>query len=607
MSQEPKIKVYLIHADKQAVRFILNTRDEKKEARWVYLGKNVGECLEIEKKIGCLVKKTEIGNELQENAKKYREEYIDFIGKNVPDTDTFHWYLTSLSEKNPFVSDFFLNFCYMKTLLGRLREGNGTWYVLCESRYLIEALHKNLTGDSDSGILCIKTPSSGFVEGCLAYMNRIKNKTYFSVRYFFRILIAKLVRILWNKNSAPLRDRPVIVIHSWADGRSFAVPHSYNDVYFGNLGKKIVNSGENLLYLINTLPTFPYPSAVRNLVGIHAPWILLEECLRFSDIFRALSRGSARKCPIKNTVLSGLDVRDLINEEQARDRNGSRLEQSYLCYAAAQTICGWYSIRSFIYTFENHIWEKMFIIGLRKFCNKTKLIGYAATVNPMEFSYSCSRYEKEIIPLPDLILVNGMKTRASLADSGFEKDQIMISGSLRYEYLFEHEPLQKRTSDKKILVALSADYHRSVEMIVKCCAAFGNVVDLHVTLKLHPTADPASFSRFVSSLPSHFSFETGSIRNLFADADLVLYNDSIAAVEAAALGIPLLHIKSGFTLDINIFDSEPYVPSFSDPGMIRDYTRSVFLQRTEISSGLGDIVRSYFAPVDDSVVLQAIR
>jgi hypothetical protein len=496
----------------------------------------------------------------------------------------------------------------MKILIENLHGDAGTLYVICESWYLINALHRNLSEKGDPDIRCIRTSSPSTGTSILSSLARIKVRAFFTTRYLLRILLAKTMRIFKNSTSAPRRDRKAVVINSWADGRSFLVPDIYTDSYFGNLGERITNTGAFCFPFVTILPTYFYLAAVMRLSGIRSPHVLLEECLAFSDVIHALRESPVVNGPGQTLVLSGLDVTDLVREDMERDRISSRPAQAYLSYAAARTLCRHYAVQSCVYTFENHMWEKMFIRGIREAAEKTAAIGYAhASVNRMELSYSCSEYERGILPQPDRILVNGTRSKETLAGSGFEKDRILISGSLRYEYLFNRETRQGNTGKRTILVVLSADYHRSIEMIHTCCRAFGSAKDSAVIFKPHPTLDPALFTRSIIRLPAHISFSTAPIRDLFEDAGIVLYNDSSAAVEAAVLGIPLFHIKSAHTIDINIFDSEPSVPSSGDPEIIRSCVADFFSKPPCLRTDLQELVRDYYAPVDDAILFQAIR
>jgi hypothetical protein len=61
----------------------------------------------------------------------------------------------------------------------------------------------------------------------------------------------------------------------------------------------------------------------------------------------------------------------------------------------------------------------------------------------------------------------------------------------------------------------------------------------------------------------------------------------------------LLHIKSNFTIDINIFEDTSIVPSANSPEQIRSIAMKI-LNRNEFSSdSIQNVIGELFAPVDE--------
>jgi hypothetical protein len=137
-------KIFLLRSDKKSETKFIGICTSEKIHHWMYFGKKVTTALEIEKFIGARAIKIEIGEELQKNARQFRQEYVDYLGRCAVDNGTPCWYLTSLSEKNLYVSDFYLNFCYIKSLINLVKENKGNFCIFCESRFLIDSIKKNL-------------------------------------------------------------------------------------------------------------------------------------------------------------------------------------------------------------------------------------------------------------------------------------------------------------------------------------------------------------------------------------------------------------------------------------------------------------------------------
>jgi hypothetical protein len=96
------------------------------------------------------------------------------------------------------------------------------------------------------------------------------------------------------------------------------------------------------------------------------------------------------------------------------------------------------------------------------------------------------------------------------------------------------------------------------------------------------------------------------IHELFEKTDLVIYTDSTASVEAATRGIPLLHLKSNFAIDINIFEDTGVVQSANSLEQIRMVEMEILNSSEFSSDSIQDVVGELFAPVDEQKILSCI-
>ena len=607
MSQNNENKIYLIYSDKIPVQHFFSTINPLEIDFWIYLGKKGTNFRILKNATKGNIKWLNIADDLEKNARQYRQEYIDFIGQCAREANSPLWYLTSVSEKNPYIFDLYLNFCYMKTLFEVLSSKKGNYCVFCESKSLLNSLKTNFKNKPGFETQCYMPKSSKLRELFIYDIKTLKNKIGFINHFFPRILIAKYIKLLRKNAHNTLHRQPVIVVRSWADTRSFSASDFYHDVYFGDLNKKIEHSNQNFFYLLDILATMPYHLAVKKLCSGNSHWHLCEEFLDFSDIFRALyAAHKSRGMRAKNSILSGLDISDLINDEHTPENVSIRAESCYLNYLGAKRMFRIFNVPLFIYTFENHIWEKMLIYGIREVSKTTTVIGYAhAAVRPLDLFYSVSAKEKNLLPLPDIILVNGIKAKKVLIESGFDESKIQIIGSLRYGNLVNTERSPRSDIKKKILVVLSVDFDRSIEMITKCVEAFGDLDDIHISFKPHPTLNPERFGVYIDGLSKVFSFSYEPIKSILRSIDLVIYSDTAAAVEAAASGIPLLHIKSDLTIDDNILKNCRLIPSVRSSDQIRINAFELLGDINPKSKELQKEANEIFAPVDE-VVIQKI-
>jgi len=400
---------------------------------------------------------------------------------------------------------------------------------------------------------------------CAGYLK----KTHFLVRWTIRWILARifgLMRKKYRKENKPPGKK--IIIHSWADNRSFRVPGTYDDIFLGCLGPDLKKIHPNVCYLIDILPTCFFPFALLRLVGLEENILLMEEFITPFDILSSVfSVPAYLQVPEKIPPFMNLNVAQIVRNEIKRDRLNSRTFQTYLFYPAGKNIALIEEVQSFIYSFENQMWEKMFCLAFRDFSPKTAIIGYAhSTISKMETFYSMSAIERDFMPLPDTIVVNGMRAQEALTSSGFDPSQIVISGAFRYHAMSITQKLDRKSSEIKSIVVISPDdFNATLELLIKTIRAFGNRNDIRCIIKFHPTLPRGRISSYVSDMPENFTVSNASIDKLLQDADLVVYTGSTVAVEAMARGIPVLHVRFDLRIDRDIFNEGDHITSVSRP------------------------------------------
>lgn len=611
MSLKKRQKIVLIRAKPENAIKFFSTETSNELDYWIYLGKEVILFSEIEKIIGDKIKRIDTGESLQDAARTLRKPYIDFIGSIAQKVNKMAWILTSVSEKNIYLSDLFLMLCYLETLDHEIKKYPGGICVFCENPTLISTIQKNFEKYTDievQEIPDLDPKSKTISQLILEKFTIISNKVSFFYYFARRICYARMLQIRNISRQNIPKNETFIAIHSWTDQRSFLINGSFSEPYYGNLGQILEKNNNNSFYMIDVLSTISYPEALKKLSRLNFQWKIFEDFLDFFDVIRAwhLVRGRKRE-EDTGIFFLGHEISDLLNEEYVRDRYSNRAEVCALYYFAARRMARKLSVKTFIYTFENHIWEKMTIEGIRESSPHTKIIGYTHTrVDKMYLCYSLSGAEKNLIPIPDIILVNGPQAKKILLESGFEDTIIQIIGSLRYgnlEFIDKRENSGRRS---EILVVLSCDLDRSREMVFKCVNAFSGTGDLSITFKPHPIMNPESLIKSAKSLPKIFSFSSKPLSTLFETADLVIYCDSTASVEAASLGIPLLHIKSDFNIDVNIFEDVEIIPSVSSPPQIRIQSLKILDGEYPSFNEIQTYVKQIFSPVDEHKIVEII-
>jgi hypothetical protein len=369
------------------------------------------------------------------------------------------------------------------------------------------------------------------------------------------------------------------------------------------LGTDLKKIHSGVYYLIDILPTCFFPVALFRLFRIKENFVLMEELLNPLDIILSVYNVTTRYPKMKKIPrFMNLDITPIVYEELEKERINPHVFHIYLFYIVGIKIARKFEVSSFIYSFENLTWEKMFCLAFRKFSPSTAIIGYAhSTISKMETFYSVSTYERDFLPLPDTIVVNGLRAQEALINSGFDRHQIIIGGAYRYHSMnITSPPNPNNKSVKNILIIPTDDFNSTLELVTKTIHAFGNKKEIKCIIKHHPTLPRKKISSYMSQIPDNFIVSEKSIDQLLLCVDLVVYTGSTVAIEAVARGIPILHVRSDLTIDRDIFDESDCIASVSQP----EEMYLAFL--TILKEGIGsqkkgnNFVREFFAPVDDS-------
>jgi surface carbohydrate biosynthesis protein (TIGR04326 family) len=591
--------VFLLPAEPSAIQGLKEAGTDETGCIWIYLGKSVRGSARVQQQLGSKYRRMFIGDRLQKAAQDARQEYIDYIGRLFLGSKSPIWFLSSLSEKNPYISRFLVHYAYVRVGTDMANTHTGDLAILCENAAVLSSLAKVLVAQTAFQVRILSSPQGTIASRRARTLRKAGRKCWFVIRFLLRILCSRLLHLVKRSLAQPsLGNRKWIVLHSWTDSRSFPVPGRFSSSYFGDIGNALDEKHHRLLYLADVLPSYWYPRAVFNLLRSGKNFALMEEFITIMDLFTAL-RIASENYPLPPEIppFMDLDVSDIVLDELDQDRSDTRTEQTFLCSCVSRRLCPSLDIGLFLYAFENHTWEKMFCEAIRKSGCRATLAGYAGVViNPMYTCYSLSGHEKPHAPLPDTIFVSGEQGRLTLIRSGFDSRMIRVGGAIRYHDLLVKKAAVDHAAGTTILLALTGEINASLELISKAIEAFSGCPEIRVLIKCHPTIPYASISHHLPRLPGTFSVTTLPVGEILPKTGLVLYTESTVCVEAVAQGVPVLHVRSDHSIDINIFEGNPAIPSCSDPQDIRDRALPI-LQGTGVLPS-PEIIYHLFQPAD---------
>jgi surface carbohydrate biosynthesis protein (TIGR04326 family) len=583
-----------------------------RDFRWVYLGEDVSRALAIEQRLRDTGQRLEIGSELQEIAHSLRQPYIDYIGKLSLTSNSLLWWVGSLSEKNPWVSKTFLYACYIRLCQTIVNSGGQeTLVFIGENKVIRKGIFGNLVDLPQCEIQRIELPGHDLIStirntGRLAFL-----KVYLSVLTIYHILLARRYRLKLTANQKLQEGEGFFLLHNWVDPRSFYANGKYRDNYFGELAHHLTNKGKKVIIVPHILYTVPYRQTLKKLEQSLDQFLLPESFLTVSDACRIFIK-TILNLPRKRVypAFEGIDISGIIMNDLFKDWGSNNIASNLLLYEAVKRLKkAGISIDTSIYAYENQVWEKAYCLALRKFYPSARIIGYQhATVPKMLLTYFFAKDELSILPFPDKLITNGKYPEKLFKESGYDPARVVCGGAIRYVSLMNKKdiPMKRYISSPVILVTPSIDKNETIELVWKVLKAFGNTKQYTIVFKFHPDCPYRFIARDTGILPEHFIISDKPSGDLLKESHVLLYTSSATSIEAIALGVPVLHIKSDSTIDRdNLSDFPSSVrESVSTPDdIVKATERLLKMDEKELSRKRllwAEVVAEMFGTVDES-------
>ena len=551
----------------------LNGRD----FRWAYLGEDTSRAIAIEQQLIDTGQRIEIGGQLQEIARSLRQPYIDYIGKLSLENNSILWWVGSLSEKNPWASKTFLYACYVKLCRATLdASGQETLLFIAENRALRECLAVNIADISKGTVLRLESPINNITGALGRSMRMTLYKAYFVAQTMYRLLLARRYGLKKTIERKSREGKGLVLLHNWVDQRSFDADGNYRDSYLGGLAHHLRNKGKSVVIVPYILYTVPYRQTLKKLAQSLDCVLLPESFLTVLGVLSVVMK-TVMDIPARKVypAFEGIEVNGIIMNDLVRDWVTSDPALKLLHYEAVKR---WKNagipIDTFIYPFENQVWEKAYYLALRKYYPAAKIIGYQHSIVPkMLLTYFFSRDELPILPFPDKVITTGKYTEKLFKESGYDPSRVICGGAIRYAGTLKPgvtAPVKRDSSRPVILVTPTIDKNESIELIWKVLAALGQADRYKVILKLHPVAPYSGIARDIGPLPANFTVSNQPVSELLEKSHMLIYTSSSTSIEALSRGVPVLHIESEYRIDWDILADLPTL-SGNQPG-----TRMIF-------------------------------
>lgn len=554
--------ITLVYPSRRAVKQAV-PRGMITPVRWVYLGGSVRTMRQVSRWLGPKEQRISIAETLQQTAESLRRPYIDYIGRLGAEQESADWWFGSLSEKNPGVSQAFLRICYVAVAAGLARQyaDSETLLLVVESLEVRHAVAGHLR---ESGVRFTEAQEPRIVSVVNAvrdWSEMLARKTWGVGRQVYRMVAAWLLGFsadVFNETAGG-SARPWVLLHNWVDVRSFDADGRYRDIFFGPLREELKQRGVPVAIVAPVLYKAPYVRLLIKLRRSGLPILVPQAALTPGAVLRwGLSLLAGPPQPHVRPRFEGFDVSEILNADERMDWMNTRVGDVLLIQDVVRQWCRYLDVRSFIYTYEGHTWERGFCRAIRERFPRARLVGYQhSTLSPMYLSHFISEAEQGKVPFPDRVVTNGPYHYQLLRDNGIP-EQALACG-FRYGTLGDDPPAGPvegaGRQALRILVTFSIFPTQAAELLWAAMEAFSNASEFHVFLKFHPLLRPARVAQAAGfalrALPSHMQVEDRPLPQLLRETDVLVYTDTTAAVEALTCAVPVVHLLSSHAIDMD--------------------------------------------------------
>jgi surface carbohydrate biosynthesis protein (TIGR04326 family) len=222
-----------------------------------------------------------------------------------------------------------------------------------------------------------------------------------------------------------------------------------------------------------------------------------------------------------------------------------------------------FSFSRFIYIYENQPWERALCWAVRRHFPDADLVGYQhARVPRLLLNFSLAPGGEPEAPLPDRLVTVGKHTAGVLTTIGHEPGRVKVGGALQAQTLLSAQSQERKSPGAQgpptVLVASSDGLEEAAELVDMAIRLFDEDEGVRVLVKCHPMMPfPLVSSTIGAHLPSNVKASEEPITELIRRSSVMVCSASTVAVEALALGLPVIHLRTQFDLDLDSLDVVP--------------------------------------------------
>ena len=529
---------------------------------WTYLGQRIDESRLTQQTLGESGSCVDTSQRFQEAAESLRDPYLSYLYEIGHRLNNLRWWLTSLSYRSAYMSRTFQQACYLKVALKLVADWEGPGYliIVVGDPPLRHALKSNIVTATGIKVQMVGGLKSSPFRSYRDRLNMLAHRGFFLYRETLRVFWAR--RLLPAPQTAGERTT---LLMSWVHSRNIGSGSEFHRFSFGDLTARLGELGYKVATVPMILRDVNYRDTLLRLQSSPIPMLVPHRYLRFRDVLWAVI-ASCGKPPVPDPVplFAGMDISSLVKEDLRTHWIRNQAADALLIVALVRR---WASVGAsivrIIYLYENQPWERALCWQVRRSLPNSKLVGYQnGRVPRLLLNWHLAPGEENEAPLPDKVVTGGSYAACQLRSGRYKSGCLQLGGALEMlDFLALRSQVNSSTATVNgvsVLVAPSYGREEAAELVDLASRLFDKGQRFPIVIKCHPLMP---FNRVADllgrPLPNHVEVSDEPTTDLMLKSSVMVYTSSTICVQAMALGLPAVHLRPQFELDMDPLESTP--------------------------------------------------
>jgi surface carbohydrate biosynthesis protein (TIGR04326 family) len=527
--------------------------------------------------------------------------FVDAARRNDP----LIWWGSLIASRSVSGTPLPLNVAFALVAIERMKasEWHGDLVFVCRSA----ALRRVILAEASR--LQIEWSSFGRLDAA-AMQAKVWVRPFIKITQFFASTVQRWLQVRFHGLQLPNSRSAITLIRSWCTSSNISADGRYRDRNFGVLPEILTGAGHDVWLTPCLLRMdMSFQEILRRMQRSGTRFLVVERAVSLGDIVQQAVRGyKETRIRFGNVMVEGSAMTPLFQEAVRQCAVIPDLMSFNLAFAAFRRLAArGCQIRFFLYPMENNPFEKLPLIGMKRFQPKGLSIGFQHSAwFKNQFSMRLVDGESAMHPLPDRIMCMGSRYLKVLEECGFPRERLHLAPSYRFTYTIDKPALTTPhvASVASILVLPGFDPDQANEMLLRTLRAARLLQQrIAISVKPHPTSD-VEFMKKLMTMHSDVdcSVELSDAMHAVDTSTMVIDGGgSTAGLETILRAKPLLRVAASSSYFFDPLWEDYPIPIAFDEKQLASNVRSVLNGEIDFSRLrlISEIVRrGYFQPDD---------